>query len=274
MPFSFKPQIPKEETGGWTFMSLFKSSSSSVESLIERPGQGMSFIIVLLSIVCGGAALLSVGLIGYSYYLNKAIKAKEGTLQEYETALGTLPLGEMRALSARIKLINQLLAAHASANTAFKILESSVENQIIYKSFKLNINPANTLYSLSLMGTASDYKALIQQVETLKRKPYSNYISNVKVENVSPDDLGQVQFSLLMSINLAGISPEELNLSDGVASLFASSTPKTQAVKSATTTPTASSQTATSTASSTPKAPGNASSTPSGATSTAQIIKR
>lgn len=172
----------------------------------------------------GLSVLVSIGMFGYLYYLSSQVDAKKAKLASYESQLGGLPLEDMRKLSNRIKILNQLVKTHPSVNVAFRIIEDSVENQVTYNKFDLGYNETSKSYLLSLSGTAPNYKGIAQQIDTFNRKPYTTYISNVTVEGLNPTPEGRIAFTAKMPIMVVGLLPEDLNLSEGAAERVASST--------------------------------------------------
>lgn len=230
MPFSFKPEISQTTPNGDTPVPVPTPAASfggtATSSLMAREGEhGKSIVQLILMAVFGAAVLIAVGLFGYQYYLSSQIDTKKALLADYESRLGTLPLEDMRKLSNRIKIINQLVKEHPSANVAFRIVEDSIENQITYQRFELRYNTQTKGYALQLGGTAPDYKSIAQQVDTLKRKPYTTYIQDIVVEGLQLNERGNIGFTLKMPIMIAGLLPEGINLSDGAAARVASTSP-------------------------------------------------
>jgi hypothetical protein len=226
MPFSFKPEItPSAEAplNGTTLPSTTLTGSPS--SMMARAQEGGKSIFQLALMFCAGASILiAIGLFGYSYYLSSEVDGKKAKLDSYESQLGGLPLQDMRNLSNRIKVLNQLVKTHPSVNVAFRIVEDSVENQVTYSKFDLSYSETTKGYSLALGGMAPDYKGVAQQIDTLKRKPYTTYIPSVTVEGLSPDSTGKIAFSVRMPVMVVGLLPEDVNLSEGAAERVASST--------------------------------------------------
>ena len=230
MPFSFKPEISQTTPNGDAPLPVPTPAASfggtAVSSLMAREGEhGKSLVQLVLMAVFGAAVLIAVGLFGYQYYLSSQIDAKKALLADYESRLATLPLEDMRKLSNRIKIINQLVKEHPSANVAFRIVEDSIENQVTYERFELRYNPQTKGYALQLGGVAPNYKSIAQQVDTLKRKPYTTYIQDIVVEGLQPNETGNIGFTLKMPILIAGLLPEGINLSDGAAARVASTSP-------------------------------------------------
>jgi hypothetical protein len=229
MPFSFKPEIsqnaapdaapvvPQASFGG--------ASTGGTPSMMAREGEhGRSIVHIVLLIAFWGAAIIAAVLFVYSYYLNSQIEGKKATLASYESRLASLPLEDMRKLSNRIRIINQLLQEHPSANVAFRIIEDSVENEVTYKRFDLRYNESNKNYLLQLAATAPDYKSVAQQIDTFKRPPYTTYLQNVVVDGLQPDPSGKVGFTMKMAISVMGLQPEDLNLSTGAAERLGTAT--------------------------------------------------
>lgn len=230
MPFSFKPEISQATPSGDAPLPVPTPVASfggtAVSNLMAREGEhGKSLVQLVLMAVFGAAVLIAVGLFGYQYYLSSQIDAKKALLADYESRLATLPLEDMRKLSNRIKIINQLVKEHPSANVAFRIVEDSIENQVTYERFELRYNTQTKGYALQLGGVAPNYKSIAQQVDTLKRKPYTTYIQDIVVEGLQPNETGNIGFTLKMPILIAGLLPEGINLSDGAAARVASTSP-------------------------------------------------
>lgn len=270
MSFSFQPDMSQQgnppEVPQAPAASFGAASSQTLEA--RHVEGGKSLIQLILSIILGGMVLVALGLVGYKFYLSSQVETKKASLDTYGKNLQNLPLDQMRKVSTRMRIINQLVKEHPSANVAFRIVEESIENQITYQGMELRYNEQTKGYTLSLRGNAPDYKTVAQQIDTLKRKPYSNYISNLTIDGLAPDDVGKIGFTLRANIQLAGLLPEDLNLSDGAAARIASSTTQmatstasssiviatsTQPLNRVATSTTQSPNIATSTASTTPK---------------------
>lgn len=240
MPFSFTPDVKPAEGNavqaapGASMQSSIVSSvppsafgSSSVShapvaNLMERAqAQGKSIVDILAFVSASCAILAVIGLFGYKYYLSSQVDIKKDQLAQYESQLAALPLEDMRNLSNRLKVINQLIKEHPSVNVAFLIVEASVENMVTFSKFDLHYSDASKSYQLSLGGVAPDYKSVAQQVDTYKRKPYSTYIPKVTVDNLQPDSQGQIAVSFSMPITIQGFIPETFSIVDGTTAPIA-----------------------------------------------------
>ena len=257
MPFSFKPDISQGGEQQPVAPMAPAGTPTPVPTIASREvAADSSLVDLLIRIAFGLAFCIVVGLVGYKYYLSEKIDFKKSQIQSYDAQLAGLPVEDMRKLSNRIKLVNQLVKEHPSISSAFEILEASVENQITYSGFDLRYNDTAKNYQLQLRGYAPNYKSIAQQVDTYKRKPYSAYVSNLVVEGLVPNEKGLISFVFKMPVAIAGVLPETIQLADGPTPSSASTTPTTasttQSLVASTTPSTASTTPGKATASTTP----------------------
>lgn len=217
MAFSFTPEGLKEHAGGKD-SSLSSTLEKESSTLMSRIGSDRNSIIDFISkAILVVAAIIAAGMLGYYFYIHSSVESKKAKILEYETKLGAFPLEEMRHFSNRLKFVNQLIKEHPSVNAAFRLLEESVEDSITYSSFEFGYDEGGKVPTVSIDGIAPDYKALAQQIDILKVKPYTSYISNVALQNLEPNDKGTILFRLAMAVDVKGVLPEELILASGVA---------------------------------------------------------
>lgn len=240
MPFSFKPDIATEnpQVGqNPPAPTSFGNPVAAAPTPVERPkGEETSIAGVILIALFGFTALIAGGLFAYKFYLSSQIKVKQEKLDGYENSLKNLPIEEMRKMSNRLKIVNQLIKDHPSVNVAFLIVEASVEHMITFNKFDLNYSENLKSYQLSLTGVAPDYKSIAQQLDTYKTKPYSTYILKPSLESLSPDTSGRILFSVKMPISIKGLVPDKFSVMSGISSKAASTSPDAFNIQ-ATTTP-------------------------------------
>jgi hypothetical protein len=224
MPFTFKPEVASTEAGtapqappAFGNAVTMQPAVPSMGLMQRNQGEQRSYLQLFLFAAFGLSILWSLGSAGYLYYLNTQIDDKKAKLASYEKDLGGLPLENMRSMSNRLKVINQLVKQHPSVNVAFKLIEDSIENPITYNKFDLRYSPTTRSYELALGGVAPDYKSVVQQIDTLKREPYSNYINKVDFNGINLDEKGYVNFSLQMAVGIIGLLPDQVNLTTGNA---------------------------------------------------------
>ncbi len=219
MPFSFKPtEAIQAETQASTPLSvdgISAPASSSVTPFSTRFSlEGRGILQIGLFAIFGFAMLVTIILFGYNYYLTSQIENKKVQLAAYDKEFSTLSLGDMQALSSRIKVIGNLVREHPSVRVAFRILEESVENPVIYKSFDLHFSDTLRSYELVLAASAPDYHSVVDQMDTFKRKPFVGYIRSITLSGLRPDTSGKVNFNLKMPIAITGMLPEGLTFQD------------------------------------------------------------
>jgi hypothetical protein len=232
MSFTFKPEVADASQAQPQAPPVFGNAVTlapnvpSMGLMQRNPGENRSYFQLFLFAALGISALWALGSAGYLYYLKTQIDSKKEELAGYESELGTLPLEDMRNMSNRLKIINQLVKQHPSANVAFKLIEDSVENSITYNKFDLRYSPVNRAYEVALGGIAPDYKSVVQQIDTLQRDPYSNYISRVDLNGITLDEKGNINFGIRMGVGIIGLLPDQVNLTIGNAQM--ESTPSEQ----------------------------------------------
>jgi hypothetical protein len=202
MPFSFKP--PEVDKTSTQF-----SATAITERIKESKNQLIVFIPV---IIFATAIIVSIGLFVYSKRLESQIVALKTQLGEYDAKLGALPVNDMRVLSKKLKATSKILSDHASVDTAFRILEESVEIPITYTRFQLQYNPSNGSYDLTIAGKGPDYKSVILQQMTFASKPYSDYLTKAVFSGVGANEKGEVGFTVKSPIAIKGKIPEEFTI--------------------------------------------------------------
>lgn len=217
MPFSFQPNAPQEGVPAGQPASAASTIGSSAQNLMVRASSaGKSFMEILLFMIFGATILITVGLLGYKFFLSSQIEGKREKLASYEAGLTGYPIEEMRKLSNRLKIVSQLVKDHPSVNVAFLIVEASVENMVTFTKFDLRYSDTAKSYKLVLNGVAPDYKAVAQQLDALQMDPYKRYIPKFTLETLNPDANGRIVFSLNMPITIMGLVPDTFSVMDGV----------------------------------------------------------
>lgn len=242
MSFSFKPTQVGQDVQAANAPLVSSATPQSVPlggmPLSGRSGgQGtMGIIQIALYIIFGIMLLLTLALFSYQRYLISRIEAQKQVLDEADTSLGALNLEGMRSLSNRMRAINQVLNEHVSVSTAFLILEDSIERPITYTKFSLAKNATGKGYDLQLAAIAPSYKAITQQLDTLKSDTYSkDYIPTVSYDSLAVDGEGNVTFNLKMPIRIEGKLPEAVFTA--ITSNSSALQAKVNATSTATTTP-------------------------------------
>lgn len=221
MSFSFKPSQVGEATQTDANNPAPISSGPVIQASVplgEMPFKDrvnvenkIGLFQLVLYIILGLTVLITVTLFGYRQYLLSSIETQKKALDEKDASLGTIDLEKMRALSNRIKVVNQVLNEHASVRTAFTILEKSINDTVTYKGFDLKRNLKTKNYDLKVGATASSYKAMAQQLDTINNdKDIKSLISKVTYDGPTLDTMGNVNFSLTMAILIQGKLPESI----------------------------------------------------------------
>lgn len=200
MPFSFKPPEGAPQPSAF-------SAEGITARIKETKGGIFSFISYL---VLGITITIAVLLYLYSLQLSSQVADLKTKLDSYDASLAGMQLTDMQKLSDRIRFIGQVVNGHASVNSAFRILEESVENQVLFTRFDLRANPNSGNYDLTLSALAPDYRSVAQQLDTIKTKTFLKYFSSVELVSINPDDKGRVLFTIKAPLSIKGYLPETL----------------------------------------------------------------
>lgn len=217
MSFSFKPNQPASQPQAPSAPAPAAAVPAAAPikvggmPLMDREEHKIGTVKLLLIGVFSLLILVTVLLFAYQRYLVSRIESQKLALAEADKELGKLNLEAMRDLSNRMKVVKQVLAEHASVSTAFLLLEESIEHPVTYTRFDLTrMSGAQGGYELKLGATASSYKAVAQQLDTLKSETYKQFVPSVKYDGLSLDESGNVNFNLSMPILIQGKLPESV----------------------------------------------------------------
>lgn len=180
-----------------------ENEGASYNFVNRKKEEGMGLVQLLLVIVTVFVILLSLGLFGYSFYLNVGIVQKTEILKNSGKVLDKINLPEIKSLSHRLKMANELISRHQYVGSLFNVLEKSIEGRVVYNSFNLSFDDTKNKYNLSLQGEGANYEAVIKQIDIFKSKTYENYFSNVEVRSIV-NKPNSIDFSLNMDTSLIG----------------------------------------------------------------------
>lgn len=184
------------------------SSASQSPRKIVVGGPGI--VTQLLMVASAVSVLATVGLFGWKYFLEQQIANKKQALATYGSSVSDLPLQEIKALSNKLTLVNQLVKEYPYVTNIFPIIEESIENRVTYSSFDLQVLEGK--YTLTLEAEAPDYKTVARQMDVLRGEVYKKYLPEVSLEGLKPSNKGKVGFSIRSPVNLQGITPDQLVL--------------------------------------------------------------
>lgn len=157
------------------------------------------------------AILLAVGAVFFAKALESDIEMKKTQLNTYASSTNVIlfesKLGDMRATSQRLKLLNDVYNSRQYiAGMFFPVLGSLVESTrtsyVYFNRVSLKKDNTTNLNKISLSGIALDYPTLYRQVNTFKFGKYSNIIHNFKLENFSMNQDMHVEFSMSFDIEI------------------------------------------------------------------------
>lgn len=168
--------------------------------------QAAIFLIFLVMVIA------SVGLFSYQSTLSLQISSRKVDLEQMENNFKKVPTEDMKKLSTRLSLINKIINERASVNTAFKILEESINSPVVYNKFSLSKSKKDNGYDLSFAGETGSYASLYQQIEVLNSFSAKNFpgaFTKISISGIGPlDKKGIASFKVDGSVAIAGVDPD------------------------------------------------------------------
>jgi hypothetical protein len=199
MPFSFKP--PQADAQQKTFDAVAIGNR-----IKENKGQIFTFLCFLslgvMVFVCGV-------LYTYQRSLYSTVEEMKAAIQASDAAAGSVPVDQMVKLSKRLKVVGGLVNKRTSANTVLRILEETIDDKSIYKQVDVKINQKEQ-FEVTFAGETVSYKAVVQQTEAYKLKPYAKYVIDSELVSVAPADDGSVKFSYKLILAIRGSMAEDV----------------------------------------------------------------
>jgi hypothetical protein len=216
MSFSFNPgqQAPTGEpmSGGGLTPPAQAGAPVGAPAVPDSPflfmqqrGQDMTIIAyvqIVLIMVSILAVAVSITLFVYSMYLTSAIASKKDEIMTRDASFKEFPVEEMKRTSLRYSTLDSLLKDYLSIRTPLKMLENVVEKQVVFDKFSLSRDPITYGYTMNFSVITSNYRALVQQLDSLNLTQYSKVTNKPKTGQFT--ELGA---KLKVDIN-ASISPK------------------------------------------------------------------
>jgi cell division protein FtsL len=207
---SFQPKstMPEDVKKGPSLAEIF----AGIVGLYK--GEKKSIIVILLTIT-----LLFVGVaIGAMMALNANLQGEVATLKAQLDAkdsavMKPVMLKEIKTLSERVRVVTQVVKAQPFMTTFLKLLEYSVEDDIVFEKTTLtflNLPGKGDLYTLSIDARANKYSAVLNQFQTLQEQaPYKNFFTDIKLNNFNVGKEGKISFKITGNASITGLPPEE-----------------------------------------------------------------
>lgn len=179
----------------------------------EEDAPKKDFIKIFLLIVLFIVLFIAIGSFVYANILKNQVAEKKLALENYDKMESVVSfktnLISMRELSGRLKLLNSVFDNKLYVSSVlFPIIESLTESTrdsyVYFDKFNLKKGDKDKIVSVSLSGVAIDYHTLYRQMKNFRENPYSKYISNIKLNNMSLEDkTGNVLFDLGFDIDIS-----------------------------------------------------------------------
>ncbi|MDP2651085.1 MAG: hypothetical protein Q8O98_00670 [bacterium] len=161
-------------------------SEVKVSKLKEKTFLGfLATLIFVLTLV------LSVGILGYNYYLSYSIGNMTERLEIARATAEHESVNEILRLDARLNIVNDLLSQHAVLSPIFEFLESQTVTTVQFNSFDYSTTEDGV--ALELTGEARGYAAVALQAEAFQESPH---FKNPVFSDLQLDETGNVVFAM------------------------------------------------------------------------------
>lgn len=191
-------------------ISLKRDEKQDVLSFMTRKVNGdIDYINIVLLAISFAAILVSIALYFYNSSLASSVAQKRAELDQKQAGLRSLPIDEIRPLFTKLKYANSFTGNYPYIETAFVILGKTIENSVVYNSFKITKDKIGT-FNLEVSGTADSYKALAQQMNTFDAQEQKKFFDNLKLKGFGLDKkTGKIGFTITSGLRFSGIRPDE-----------------------------------------------------------------
>jgi hypothetical protein len=159
-----------------------------------KQGHHTSLFSLIATIVFITTLLLSGGVFGFEWYVNKSIEEKKQTLQDELNKFQNALVAELSRLDARFSTANDLLQKHLSLSEFFNVLGKATLTNVRFASFSFN-NAESAKPLISLDGQTLNFTAVALQQQELAKPEYAKFIKDVVIANPNLDEKGNVSFS-------------------------------------------------------------------------------
>lgn len=196
-----------------------------------KPISIMACVQLILTVIAILSVITSAILYSYMVYLSSNIEKQKTLIGEKDAQFKTYPIDEMQVLSVRFALLDTALKSYISPRSPLKFLEDVVENQVYFDDFSLTQTVNGAGYVVEFSVITNNYRALIQQLESLNLKEYSKVAPKPLANNLS-DAGNAVKIKVSTPIFVQGVLPDEIVFLDPMAS--STSTPAKPATATST----------------------------------------
>jgi hypothetical protein len=223
MSFSFnpgqQPQTGEPMSGGGLTPPVVGQSAvagsapavpDSAFLFMQQRGQEMTmgaYLQVVLGMISVLAVAVSIVLFAYSMYLTTSINSKKEEILTRDASFKELPITEMKRVSLRYATLDSLLKDYLSVRTPLKMLEDVVEKEVVFDKFTLM---RNSQYTMNFSVVTTNYRALIQQLESLNLAQYSKVTNQPKIGMLA-DTGTSLKVEISAPVSAQGVLADSIN---------------------------------------------------------------
>ncbi len=165
-----------------------------------------SIFLVIASILIVLTLALAGGLYAYQNILQNSLKVKSAALADENNKLDYSSINPISRIDLKMKAGKILLDGHLAISALFAALQSSTLKNLRFTDFSFSYLSSDKI-ALSMKGEAQSFEAVAKQADDFSNiAGISNNFQNAVFSDLSLNPTGNVDFSLITSINPSLIS--------------------------------------------------------------------
>ncbi len=160
----------------------------------------ISIFSVFATIVIVVTVVASLGLWGYSYFLDKQIVDSGKRLQEANATFKDEDVNEVLAFDNKLKSAATLINNHIAMSSVFEFLQENTLKNLRYDSFSIEYFSPNRV-SVTMKGQARSFGAVARQAELFTSSSTKRLFTEPVFSDVTSDEKGLISFSFISAID-------------------------------------------------------------------------
>ncbi len=160
---------------------------------------GIADVLMLVAIILLASSLaIATGVFLYSHLINTQVESKKASLNRVRNAIDKNTIENLKLLSKRLTVGNDILNKHNAVSEVFRALEQITLKSVQFTSFRFQSAPPDTL-KLFLRGKALTVNAVAAQSKAFAANP--DKFQNTIFSNLGFEKDGTVSFRVSTDIN-------------------------------------------------------------------------
>ncbi|MBX4197812.1 hypothetical protein KW782_00560 [Candidatus Parcubacteria bacterium] len=189
--------------------SFIPKKSGGGQPSYVTPVRTINFFTLTIIIIFATVVLLSAGVYGYKWMLNRNNEEIKDELSAALDALRKENIAELGRLDSRIETGKTLLGEHVALSEFFTFLSKSTLQNVRFTNFRYSLTGDQKI-TVSMNGMARNFSSLALQIDEFSATTSQKYIKGPVFSSYSLDKAGNVSFVFTAVVNPESILYKEL----------------------------------------------------------------